>query len=87
MIFVLDGVEIDDSKQTITIDFGISTRWLDSRLVDKAGQVIPSEEAWVPNLQLMSLKDVRETSPKGLARCARRADRIFTAIRRRNLAC
>ena len=63
-MYLLDVVEINDSEQTITIDLGVSMRWTDPRLVDKAGQIIPMEDVWVPNLQLMSNNDIRLTKPK-----------------------
>lgn len=65
-LFLLDVLAIDDSKQTVTIDFGISATWLDSRLANKAGQVIPVEDAWAPNLQLMANKDIRRSRPEVL---------------------
>ena len=63
-MYLLDVLEIDDSDQTITIDLGVSMRWTDPRLADKAGQIIPLENVWSPNLQLMSNKDIRLTKPK-----------------------
>lgn len=65
-LFLLDVLAIDDSEQTITIDFGISARWVDPRLADKAGQVIPLDDAWSPNLQMMANKSLRLTRPEVL---------------------
>lgn len=65
-LFLMDVLAIDDSKQTVTIDFGISATWFDPRLEGKAGQVIPLEDAWAPNLQLMADKDIRRTRPEVL---------------------
>ena len=65
-LFLLDVLAIDDSEQTITIDFGVSARWIDARLADKAGQVIPLEDAWAPNLQIISNKNLRLTRPSVL---------------------
>lgn len=65
-LFLLDVLAINDSEQTITIDFGISARWIDPRLADKAGQVIPLDDAWAPNLQMMANKSLRQTRPEVL---------------------
>lgn len=65
-LYLLDVVAIDDSQQTVTIDLGVSVRWVDPRLADKAGQVVLLKDTWAPNLQLMSIKDVKETRPEVL---------------------
>ena len=65
-LYLLDVLEIDDSEQTMTIDLGVSMRWTDPRLAGKAGQIIPMDDVWSPNLQLMSNKDIRLTKPKVL---------------------
>lgn len=65
-LYLMDVLAIDDSKQTVTIDFGISATWIDPRLADKAGKVIPIEDAWAPNLQLMADKDIRRSRPEVL---------------------
>ncbi len=62
-LYLMDVLAIDDSKQTVTIDFGISATWIDPRLADKVGQIIPIEDAWAPNLQLISDKDIRRSRP------------------------
>lgn len=65
-LYLLDVLSIDDSEQTVTIDFGLSARWVDKRLASKAGQTIPLKEAWAPNLQMMSNKNIRLTRPNVL---------------------
>ena len=65
-LYLMDVLAIDDSKQTVTIDFGISATWIDPRLAEKAGEVIPIEDAWAPNLQLMADKDIQRSRPEVL---------------------
>lgn len=64
--YLLDVVVIDDSQQTVTIDLGVTVRWVDLRLTDKAGQVVLLKDARAPNLKLKSIKDGRETRPEVL---------------------
>ena len=65
-LYVMDVLAIDDSKQTVIIDFGSSATWVDSKRAEKAGQVIPIEHGWAPNLQLVANKEIRRSRPEVL---------------------
>lgn len=65
-MYLNNVLSIDDSQQTMSIDLGISARWIDPRLADKAGELIPLDDAWNPRLELMANKDITLTKPKVL---------------------
>lgn len=63
-LFLLDVLSIDDSNQTVTIDFGISATWNDPKFVGHAGEVIDLDNIWAPNLQFLSNKTLRLVRPE-----------------------
>ena len=74
-LYLLDVLDIDDSEQMITIDFGLPASWVDPRVKDKAGQTFRSVLSG-PRICRWWLKKISD-SPDRMCFTSQRVDRPF----------
>lgn len=67
-IRVLDLIDVDDAKQTLSLDFVLSAHWQDPRLGQQVGELgsctLPLDRVWDPALALDGERDIRLGRPQ-----------------------